>query len=88
MVCSSIAIGSLVMVIGYSVVNKLQDKQILASYVLAKSQWITFVAQYADIGPESATNRARFGSGPVPGRHPILGGGIGGLRQLGAEPVH
>jgi hypothetical protein len=24
------------------VVNKLQGKQILASYVLAKSQWITF----------------------------------------------
>ena len=45
------------------------------------------VTQYADIGPESATNRARFGPGPVPGRHPVLGGGIGGLRQLGAEPV-
>ena len=27
---------------GHSVVNKLQDKQILASYILAKSQWITF----------------------------------------------
>ena len=41
-VCPSVAIGSLVVVMGYSVVNKLQGKQILASYVLAKSQWITF----------------------------------------------
>ena len=46
------------------------------------------VAQYADIGPESATNWVRFRPGPVPGRHPVLGGGIGGLRQLGAEPAH
>ena len=46
------------------------------------------VAQYADVGHESAPNRVRFGSGPVPGRHPVLGGGIGGLRQLGAEPAH
>ena len=37
------------------------------------------VAQYADIGPEPALNRLRT----APGRHPILGGGIGGLRQLG-----
>ena len=41
------------------------------------------VTQYADIGPESATNRPRFRPGPVPGRHPVLGGGIGGLRQSG-----
>ena len=47
-----------------------------------------YVAQYADIGHESAPNRVRFGSGPVPGRHPVLGDGIGGLRQLGAEPAH
>ena len=47
-----------------------------------------YVAQYADIGLESATNRPWFGPGPVPGRHPVLGGGIGGLRQLGAEPAH
>ena len=39
------------------------------------------VAQYADIGPEPAPNR--FGT--ALGRHPILGGGIGGLRQLGAD---
>ena len=39
------------------------------------------VAQYADIGPEPAPNRLRT----APGRHPILGGGIGGLRQLGAD---
>ena len=39
------------------------------------------VAQYADIGPEPAPNR----SGTAPGRHPILGGGIGGLRQLGSD---
>ena len=39
------------------------------------------VAQYTDIGPEPALNR--FGT--APGRHPILGGGIGGLRQLGAD---
>ena len=42
MVCSSVAIGSTLVVIGHSVVNKLQGKQIFASYVLAKSQWITF----------------------------------------------
>jgi hypothetical protein len=42
MVCSSVTIGSPIMVIGHSVVNKLQGKQILALYVLAKSQWITF----------------------------------------------
>jgi hypothetical protein len=30
------------MVIGDSVVNKLEGKQIFASYVLAESQWITF----------------------------------------------
>ena len=41
-VCPSIAISSPVVVIGHSVVNKLQGKQILASYVLAKSQWIIF----------------------------------------------
>ena len=39
------------------------------------------VAQYADISPEPAPNRLRT----APGRHPILGGGIGGLRQLGAD---
>ena len=52
--------------------------------------WIELssVAQYADIGHEPAPNRVQFGSGPVPGRHPVLGGGIGGLRQLGAEPAH
>ena len=49
---------------------------------------VHIVAQYADVGHESAPNRVRFGSGPVPGRHPVLGGGIGGLRQLGAELVH
>ena len=48
----------------------------------------SIVAQYADGGHESAPNWVRFGSGPVPGRHLILGGGIGGLRQLGAEPAH
>jgi hypothetical protein len=46
------------------------------------------ITQYADIGPESATNRARFRPGPVLGRHPVLGGGIGSLRQLGAEPAY
>jgi hypothetical protein len=39
------------------------------------------IAQYADIGHEPAP--IQFGT--APGRHPILGGGIGGLRQLGAE---
>ena len=43
--------------------------------------FIRSVAQYADIGPEPAPNR----SGTAPGRHPILGGRIGGLRQLGAD---
>jgi hypothetical protein len=40
------------------------------------------VAQYADIGPELATNWARFGIGPAPGRHPVLGGGIGGPEAI------
>jgi hypothetical protein len=40
------------------------------------------IAQYADIGPETA--RTRFG--PDPGQHPVRGG-IGGLRQLGAKPA-
>ena len=39
------------------------------------------VAQYADIGHESAPNRVQFGPGPVPGQHPVLGGGIGSLTQ-------
>jgi hypothetical protein len=53
-----------------------------------QKRFLAVVAQYADVGYKSAPNRVRFGSGPVPGRHPVLGGGIGGLRQLGAEPVH
>ena len=48
---------------------------------------VVLVAQYADVGHESAPNRVQFGSGPIPGRHPVLGGGIGGLRQIGAEPT-
>ena len=40
------------------------------------------------IGHEPGPVRTRFGPGPVPGRHPVLGGGIGGLRQLGAELAH
>ena len=40
------------------------------------------VVQYADIGLETATNRARFGVGPAPGRHPVLGGGIGGPEAI------
>ena len=39
------------------------------------------VTQYADIGHESAPNWVRFGPGPVPAQHPVLGGGIGGLAQ-------
>jgi hypothetical protein len=39
------------------------------------------VAQYADIGHESAPNRVRFGPRPVSGQHPMLGGRIGGLTQ-------
>ena len=39
------------------------------------------VAQYANIGHESAPNRVRFGPGPVPGQYLVLGGGIGGLTQ-------
>jgi hypothetical protein len=41
MVCPTVAISSLV-IIGHSMVNKLQGKQILTSYVLVESQWITF----------------------------------------------
>ena len=39
------------------------------------------VVQYTDIGPEPGPNRSETALG----RHPILGGGIGGLRQLGAD---
>jgi hypothetical protein len=46
-----------------------------------------FVVQYADINHESAPNWVRLGPGPVPGRHLVLRGGIGGLRQIGAEPT-
>ena len=51
----------------------------------AINYWLHFVAQYADIGHESAPNRVRFGPGPVPGQHPVLGDGVGGLRQIGAD---
>jgi hypothetical protein len=54
---------------------------------LGQTSTVIPVAQYADIGSESAMNRAWFRPGPVPGWHPVLGGGIGGLRQLGAEPA-
>ena len=40
--CSLIVIGSTIIAVSYFVVNKLQGKQILTSYVLAESQWITF----------------------------------------------
>ena len=43
---------------------------------------LTGVAQYADISPETATNRAWFGIGLAPGRHPVLGGGIGGPEAI------
>jgi hypothetical protein len=42
---------------------------------------LVLVAQYTDIGHESAPNRVRFGPGLVPGQHPVLGGEIGGLTQ-------
>jgi hypothetical protein len=41
-VCPSVTISSPIVIISYSVVNKPQDKQILASNILAKFQWITF----------------------------------------------
>jgi hypothetical protein len=41
MVCPTVAISSPV-IIGHSIVNKLQGKQILTLYVLVESQWIIF----------------------------------------------
>jgi len=41
-VCPLIVISSTIITISYFMVNKLQGKQILALYILAKSQWITF----------------------------------------------
>ena len=53
----------------------------LQSEVVAQCGYLDPVAQYADIDHESALNRVRFGPGPVPGQHPVLGDGIGGLTQ-------
>ena len=53
----------------------------LAKPSLSPSLGIQIVTQCANIGPEPAP----IWSGTALGRHPILGGRIGGLRQLGAE---